>query len=345
MGKLASAGPHMVPHLWSTWRLTSLKNRTDMFESTDFLGASLWCPKKYAVLTCTVFFRRQAGNTTTRASSGRASRGPVRRGYRRPAYGRPMYTSRRAPGPWAGRYKFARGKRRGGFGYPARRAAAPYQPVMPAFSGMPGMPQRTRARMRFCTQVQSVEMTGNMETHKFKANAPFNPDELGGDGRDAMGWNQLQSVFNRYRVVGSKMRISIQVGAEHDPTKVIPPIMVGLAPSDDDTTLPLDYRTMVELRRGTWSLCQFQESFKRTLMTRWSARKWFAGVSGTTANAGFTGTVSDPNGTNPQDLISFVLWTQPADGTSDIAAAAYQFVSVLDYIVDFFEPRDLAPST
>lgn len=262
-----------------------------------------------------------------------AYRGPMRRGYKRPAYGRPLYKARFS----AKRYKRSfRGRSRG---TPSRRQANPRMPVIPALS-CPGVPMRCRARMRFAFYTRNeVAAEGKMSQLPFRANSPL--DCASGSQRDAMGFTELAAIYNRFEVVGSKIRVDSVPG---DSTTGGTPASISGVYVQDNQTLDADYlgyQTIIEARRGQWTLQQIQEPYKKTLMGRWSARKWFSStLSGTTTNSGRI----TPTVTQPADVVWYILWAQAADQESDLLEGAYQWVVTIDYIVDWFEPREIGPS-
>lgn len=77
------------------------------------------------------------------------------------------------------------------------------------------------------------------EDRQFNLNSLFDPDRTG-TGHQPMGFDQLKTFYNRYRVLSCKWEVN------HIPTGCVGPILLVVVPSNDTTGLASDSQTAIE---------------------------------------------------------------------------------------------------
>lgn len=189
-------------------------------------------------------------------------------------------------------------------------------------------------KMRYCdTFTLDAGAAGAGVVHRFRANSIFDPD-LTGAGHSPLGKTQLDTLYQHYCVLGSKIRITA--------------LATGAGPSDNsyitcqltDTTASAGtITTYIEQKRGSYKMigATIGGANKATVGATYSAKKFF-GIKDVKDNIGRIGAQMTAN---PTEDALFEFGTQQT-GTSD--PFALDCMVVIDYIVLLTEPRFLAQS-
>lgn len=193
-----------------------------------------------------------------------------------------------------------------------------------------GMPKVRRARLRYSEQISIASTAGSTGVYTFRANSPYDPNETGA-GHQPMGFDMWAGqLYNHYVVVGSKITIK-----QMAPATATAATISGVYLSDD-TTLP--YTTpngFIEARKGTWRTTSHMRA-PVTFHGNYSAKKFF-NVKDVKDNVTRIGA---PVSTNPTEVAYFNVWYNDMHGST--TTAEYQIV--IDYIIEFSEPKDQVQS-
>lgn len=198
--------------------------------------------------------------------------------------------------------------------------------------GVPsGIPTQRRAYLRYCDVIEIPSNNGVLAGHIFRANSIYDPDETG-IGHQPMGFDQWTGLFRHYCVVGAK--ISIQVKNNSGSISSEQPSTVGVYLSDNNSVEYTTANGFIEAKRGQFRNIQYHKQARMT--TNFSAKKFFniTDIKDNETRLGASIT------TNPSEMAYFVIWNQ-ADGTGTTNIA---FRVVIDYIVDFMEPKTISQS-
>lgn len=184
------------------------------------------------------------------------------------------------------------------------------------------------AKMRLVIPQQTFTCTlGALAKLNIQANRPYSGTNY------AYGWNQWAALYNNYIVLGSKCRMFIQ-GFSAASTIMG---MAGIYLSDDTTNFT-SWVNMIEARRGTNKSFRQDGDKKVTMvMSKYSAKKHYniKDIKDNVERLGSTMTAG------PTDAAYFNCWMQPIDQTN---GATYYATFIVDYIVMFSEPKDVAAS-
>lgn len=219
-------------------------------------------------------------------------------------------------------------KRKQKSGYARRSKYIRKAPIMSVPSGMP---LQRRARLRYVDTVELNGLNGNLGVTLFRANSCFDPDfSLG--GHQPLGYDEWSNLFNHYCVIGSKISCSIS------PASVEPEgsYITGVYLSDASTVPYATFRGFIEAKKGTWRRSTNQNHVMRT-KSHYGAKKFFSitDVKDNTKRIGAQVTA------NPTDDAFFIVWIQAAAEAGSIETLV---TIVMDFIVDFSEPKDLTTS-
>lgn len=198
--------------------------------------------------------------------------------------------------------------------------------------GVPsGMPVQRRAYLRYTDLVEVNSSTGVLTGHIFRANSVYDPDQSA-VGHQPMGFDQWAALFRHYVVVGSKISISV-MNDDGSVTQDVP-LTCGVYLSDNNALEYTSANGYIEAKRGTYRHIQH---YKQARMgTKFSARKFFNVTDIKDNEARLGASVL----TNPTEEAFYVLWLQAVGG----GTGALSFRVVIDYIVDFSEPKTIAQS-
>lgn len=194
-----------------------------------------------------------------------------------------------------------------------------------------GMPTPRRAILRYCDQHTLTSSSGLLGTWVYRANSVYDPNYTG-TGHQPMGFDQWSILYNHYTVVGAKITVQMMV----DNSTAIPSAY-GVFLNDNLTTTYTSWQSFKEARKGTSVVVQGNAGQTiRPVIAKYSAKKFYnvTDVKDNSTNLGALTTA------NPTEGAYFICWFQNTTGGTDTQS----FAITIDYIVDFSEPRDLAPS-
>lgn len=196
-----------------------------------------------------------------------------------------------------------------------------------------GFPTSRLVRMRYCENYSMTSTLGIMNSYTFRCNSIYDPNQTG-VGHECFGRDQWATFYNKYVVLGAKIKIVAQGGGSSNTGSV--PVYTGIK-RDLDNSIASDYNTLKE--QGTASrVFQPAGEAKLVLTSYYSAKKHW-GVSSVKDNLDRLGALFT---TNPTDQMYFVHFYQTQDrGSTSLPTV---FTATIDYIVLCFEPKDLPGS-
>lgn len=219
-------------------------------------------------------------------------------------------------------------RKRGYVRRPATRSV--YAPIpKPNMMGyVSGLPKTRLARMRYSENVSLTSTGGALDKVQFRANGVYDPN-LTGVGHQPFGYDTWNTLYNHRVVVGSKIYVSfVGTGA------VVSAAGVYLS---DDTSVPyLTADGFIEAKKGTWAVMAGRETRAPTLQSSFSAKRYF-NITDIKDNVDRLGASST---NNPTEQCYYNIWYQTQDSSTDTVYAQV----IVDYIVMYSEPKDLAQS-
>lgn len=197
-----------------------------------------------------------------------------------------------------------------------------------------GFPQTRIVKLRYCDHFDLDPNGAASVEYVFRANSVFDPDRTS-TGHQPLGFDQWFPFYRKYCVIGSK----ISVRAVSSNTNGVPTVYgVRLNALDSgDTTIFTN-----EVEQGKSSIRYIQNitngNFPRPCTMKFSAKKWF-GVKDIKDNVAELGSLCT---TNPTSQAYYIVWAASQDQSTDVPAL--KCIAVIDYIVMFFEPKELGQS-
>jgi len=200
-----------------------------------------------------------------------------------------------------------------------------------------GFPKTTMVRLRYVDFCTLDGGAGTCAQAIFKANGCFDPRTAIG-GHQPMGFDQWSTFYNHYVVVGSKIRAHLGTGGVTPLNGAIFGINLN-----DDVTMSTDVTTIMEQGLSKFNKQNFHPSagagrgFVAT--SKFSAKKFF-NITNVTDNINRIGSQTTAD---PTDLANYIVWfgAPPGDLTDMTSINA---TIIIEYLVVFSEPRDLAQS-
>lgn len=195
-----------------------------------------------------------------------------------------------------------------------------------------GFPRTQRVQLRYACNVDLQDGTGGvLDLHAFRANGIYDPD-VTGVGHQPLGRDQWETFYNHYRVVES--RITVQGGTQIQVANQKPAV-IGIYLSDD-LTVPVKWTELVEAGRGSYMLDNNLNTEIRTLRCVYKQSAFFKGQG---VNQSQLGAAMNAD---PMEQCYYILYMQAADQSS--LATLRSFKVIIDYLVEFSEPKDLLES-
>ena len=114
------------------------------------------------------------------------------------------------------------------------------------------------------------------------------------------------------------------------------PYAVGAYLADGNVVPYTNASEFIEAKKGTYALATGRQARPIKVVSKFSARKFF-NCEDTKDNRKNLGAAF---GSNPTEDAYFIIWYQNETATTD----TLKFRVVIDYVVQFFEPKDLAQS-
>lgn len=193
-------------------------------------------------------------------------------------------------------------------------------------------PQQKVVRMRYCDVFKGKSVTGLIVPNVYAANGLYDPD-ITGTGHQPYGFDQWQTFYNFFMVIGSKITCKFSNQAAGGVDAV--PAAVGVYLGADASTYP-SWKTFKESGRGQVKVLPVGQDCSRTVVAKYSMKKFFRGqydpqdqYNSSTANA-------------PQDAV-FYCFQQPIDEATSQNSGIICEVTI-DYLVLCLDPKDMAGS-
>lgn len=169
-----------------------------------------------------------------------------------------------------------------------------------------------------------------LASHRFRANDMYDPD-VTGTGHQPMGFDQYMTMYDHFKVVGSKITCHI-LGNEDAAS---PPFVIGVY-LDDDTTAVTDSNNLIEQGLTSYKIVSTgngQHAVK--LYKNFSSKKYFSSQK---AAATLMGDAS----TSPTEQAIYTIFAQALENSVDVLQLRVHVV--IDYIVQFSERKTLTSS-
>lgn len=194
-----------------------------------------------------------------------------------------------------------------------------------------GFPKNNIVQLRYCTQVQLVDVTGGiLDIHAFSANNIYDPD-VTGTGHQPLGRDQWALYYNHYRVIKSAITVKLTTTSVGSGA----PIMTGIYLADD-VTAPAEWTTLAESGRSNPIMHTPGNTESHILKSSYGQARFYKGQGINQSSLGA------PIGSPPSDNAYYIIYAQSADEESTYIARSYSVT--IDYIVNFSEPKDLTQS-
>lgn len=195
--------------------------------------------------------------------------------------------------------------------------------------GVPSGMQTSRVgNLRYVEQLTLTAQSA-LGVYVFRANSLFDPN-FTGTGHQPMGRDQWATLYNHYVVLGSKCKVTFC------PQSVATTAMCGVYLTDTSGAPYTDSDYFQEARKGTTKLLSGVQGKKETVITKYSAKKFF-NVTNVNDNISRLGSGME---STPSEDAYFMVWIQ--DKTA--VAQAVTVIVEIDYIASFSEPKDLIAS-
>lgn len=138
----------------------------------------------------------------------------------------------------------------------------------------------------------------------------------------------MSEFYNHYMVLGSKMTVIFNYhGDQH--------VNVGIALSDDYTNTYTDYHDMIEQKRGVFRTLN-KHSCRMAITQKFSTKKYFD-LKDLKDNQGRYGA---PVNQNPNEDAFYLIYAETETGET----VTMRWTVIIDYIIRFYEPKELGPS-
>lgn len=202
-------------------------------------------------------------------------------------------------------------------------------PRKPNYQGyVSGLPKVRRAKMRYNETVELTSTLGSLDVANFRANGVYDPN-MTGVGHQPFGYDTWSAQYNHYVVTGSKITVNIM------PQNTTGAQIAGVYLGDDSSNYT-DSTGFIEAKKGTWKAMYLRSSGALTVGSKYSAKQFF-NVKDVRDNQDRLGAVV---GATPSETALYGIWFQ----TKDASTASIWVNVVIDYIVEFSEPKDIAQS-
>jgi len=189
--------------------------------------------------------------------------------------------------------------------------------------GLPlsGFPQSKVVRLRYVETRSLVQSSATSDTYVFSATSIFDPN-VSGTGHYPYGYTQWASIYNHYKVLGSKIKVTA-TGIPGTQSGNIFAIKL-----DDDASISTSMNTIMESNDAKYKLMVGQSA--PTYLTKTYSMKKVFPDKPDTLKATFGG--------NPSEQQYYVLAVRSADGVAALGTIVLQVQ--IDYIVQVSERKD-----
>lgn len=193
-----------------------------------------------------------------------------------------------------------------------------------------GMPTMRRGSLRYCENLILTSTLGVLDDKVIRANGMYDPNQTG-TGHQPLGFDQWKLLYNHYVVLGSKITlraVNNQAAAQ--------PGIFGVYLSDGHASPYTTSVEFIEARKGSFKTLAISQEREVRLSQNFSTKKFF-NVTDVKDNIKHLGALISAD---PTEEAYFHLWYQTLNSTTN----AIRVNIVIEYIVEFSEPVDLAQS-
>jgi hypothetical protein len=200
-----------------------------------------------------------------------------------------------------------------------------------------GIPRARKVRLRYADYDDLSISVGTTSSIQLAANGLYDP-YLSGTGHQPMGFDQMSAFYNHYVVKKARCRASFALTS--DPGAGVGWLVYGVTRSDD-TTVPTDWRTLVEEGNTNWGFEKFRPrtEFKNFSVTLDIDLSKFFQTKDVQAKDSLNALVT----ANPADTAIFTIWAAWAD-PNETASAGVSVAYHIDFDAQFYEPKNLPAS-
>ncbi len=171
-------------------------------------------------------------------------------------------------------------------------------------------------------------VAGLPDAHVYRLNSLFDPD-FTGVGHQPIGFDQLMPMYDHYKVIGARVRVTFSNNDQSQAQKVLLQVK-------DTSALDLDFNTTIENGQSRWCVLASEGAGGnvKTLTINFSAKKFFNNIDGDK----YQGTIT----TNPLEGAFLHVMGAPHEGTGDADIIKYNIL--IEYIAILTEPKTLTGS-
>lgn len=213
--------------------------------------------------------------------------------------------------------------------YKRRRRTYKRKSVIPR--GVSGVPPNCPIRMRYCKEGYLGSTSGILNSVFFAMNDIWDPEVAAG-GHQPMGFDQMAALYNRYLVLGSKITITFYDNAASHSS----PAVVGACMTDGTVAPYIVNTSYIEAKRGQWRTITGGARIPIKVTCKYSPKKYWGIKDVKDQHEKIGGAVVG----SPDSRAYCMVWVQCTDGGTQTLSATY----VIDYLVQFTEPKDIAAS-
>jgi hypothetical protein len=192
-----------------------------------------------------------------------------------------------------------------------------------------GFPKMIKCTHRYSETIRMTNTVGSLAIQRFLANGMYKPNYTS-SGHQPMYTDQMQILYNKYHIIGSKIFVSFIHTGSGVPTDC----MVLL---DDDTTSSSLVTTLMEQTNAKYKIMSYGNSAPKVITRSYSAKKTHGGSI--LANDNLQGNATA--GTDPIEQNYFTIITSPVDGISNNAV---DIVVKIEYIAVWHDMKEVLGS-
>lgn len=191
-----------------------------------------------------------------------------------------------------------------------------------------GFPDRVMTKLKYVDTIVLQASSGPTQ-YVFRGNSCFDPDQTG-TGHQPMFYDQWIAVYERYRVLGSSIKVQVTNGANDTAILVILPT----------SAVPVftSYTTMLEQRKSSTTRIVPPQQFIPMSQTRYSSTQQATGAVRTEV---YDQDYSGLYNANPTNIWYWVLYGQAVSLTQPLDLVV---IVELIYYVEFFDRQNIAQS-
>lgn len=193
-----------------------------------------------------------------------------------------------------------------------------------------GFPLRFRTKLRYVERTAITSTSGVLAIQNYRANGCYDPNAALA-GHQPMYFDQLTTVYNYFKVIGSKITVELVPQG----TSIQTPVYLALW-TDEDGNYTGSFSQAIELGllRNYVVIGGNARNTRSRLTYNWSLKKTFKDIYNASS-------VTGSGAADPAQQTYYMIGFQPVDSST---TTSYSMLVTIDYIVDFFELRDVGQS-